>query len=171
MEDIIANLKQPVKNALQQLREALQHLSNEQYMQPVVALSNATIGQHVRHILELFICLEHGYESGVINYERRKRDIQIETDKEFSRSLSEIIYKNLHRKNKSLLLEASYDEHSGKLVTIDTNYYREVAYNLEHTVHHMALIRVGFNEISSMILPESFGVAASTIKYKKVCAQ
>lgn len=171
MENMSGNLKQPLRQVLEQLRDALQGLSDEEYTRPVPGLSRATIGQHVRHILELFICLENGYGSGVVNYEKRKRDIRIETDKPFSCALLEKVYKNLQERNKRLVLETSYDADSGRVVTMDTNYFREVAYNLEHTVHHMALIRVGFNEISSATLPESFGVAASTIKYKKACAQ
>jgi hypothetical protein len=69
------------------------------------------------------------------------------------------------------VLEADdYDEEM-VTVSIPTNYYREVAYNLEHTIHHMALIRVGVNEVSSIVLPDQFGVAYSTIKYKEQCAQ
>jgi hypothetical protein len=51
-----------------------------------------------------------------------------------------------------------------------TNYYREMAYNLEHTIHHMALIRTGINDVSRISVPENFGVAISTMKYRKQCA-
>jgi hypothetical protein len=54
---------------------------------------------------------------------------------------------------------------------VSTNYYREVIYNLEHTIHHMALIRVGINELGNIDLPKDFGVAPSTIKYKQLCVQ
>jgi len=58
-----------------------------------------------------------------------------------------------------------------EIASIPSNYYRELAYNLEHTIHHMALIRVGVNEVSSIELPVEFGVAYSTVKYRKQCAQ
>jgi hypothetical protein len=35
----------------------------------------------------------------------------------------------------------------------------------------MALIRVGINEFGSVELPESYGVAAATVKYRRTCAQ
>jgi hypothetical protein len=56
-------------------------------------------------------------------------------------------------------------------VGIKSNYYREIAYNLEHTIHHMALIRVGVNEVSLVQLPQEFGMAFSTIKHQQQCAQ
>lgn len=125
----------------------------------------------MRHVIELFQCLERGYESGTINYEKRKRDINIETDKDLATQLLLNIHEGLGKGNKELLLEASYDDNSGAVITIHTNYYREIAYNLEHTIHHMALIRVGVNEVASISLPDNFGVASSTVKFRKQCVQ
>ena len=160
-------LQQTVKSVFVQLSQSLHQLSDEQYVQPSKTLFNATIGQHVRHIIELFTCLEKGYESGWVNYENRKRDLTIETNKDFAKELLQKIYSGLEKPNKSLLLESNYDELSEVGITVTTNYYREIIYNLEHTVHHMALIRVGINEVSAVIVPDDFGVASSTIKYRK----
>src|SRR5215211_5006609 len=77
-------LYQSIKNVFVQLDDSLQQLTDTQYTQPSKRLFNATIGQHVRHIIELFVCLQKGYETGVVNYEKRKRDLQLETDKEFA---------------------------------------------------------------------------------------
>ena len=107
----------------------------------------------------------------MVNYEKRKRDYRIETDKAFAAEQLQIIYAGIDRPDKYLLLEAGYDEHSDELLTIPSNYYREVVYNLEHTVHHMALIRVGITDVSTVQLPDGFGVASSTIKYRNACAQ
>ena len=164
-------LQQAVNTIFVQLAETLHQLSLQEYARPCETLSSNTIGQHVRHIIELFQCLEKGYGEGVVNYEKRKRDTAIETDKELASRLLLDIHGGLSKENKSLTLEASYDEHSTESIRIDTNYFREIAYNLEHTIHHMALIRVGIKEVSAIILPEDFGVASSTVKYRKQCAQ
>jgi hypothetical protein len=164
-------LQQAVNNAFVQLAATLQQLADSEYKKPCTTLYSNTVGQHVRHIIESFQCLEQGYEKGIVNYEKRKRDVLIETDKELAAKLLKEIHDNLDRNNKELKLEAVYDEHSSAPVIISTNYFREIAYNLEHTIHHMALIRVGVTEVSAISLPENFGVASSTVKYRKQCVQ
>jgi hypothetical protein len=164
-------LQQAINNVFVQLSSTLQQLTATEYSQPCTSLHGNTIGQHVRHIIELFQCLENGYEIGLVNYERRKRDNAIETDKELANRLLKSIHDQLARSNRILKLEAFYDEHATEPLIIETNYFREVAYNLEHTIHHMALIRIGVSEISAVSLPEDFGVASSTVKYRKQCAQ
>lgn len=164
-------LQQAVNTIFVQLAGTLHQLSQQEYARPCQTLSNNTIGQHVRHIIELFQCLEKGYEEGIVNYEKRKRDTLLETDRDLAVRLLLEIHGGLSKSNKTLTLEASYDEHSAEVINIDTNYFREVAYNLEHTIHHMALIRVGIREVSVISLPDDFGVASSTVKYRKQCAQ
>lgn len=164
-------LKQPIQHVFVQLSETLNQLTNEEYVQPSRILFNATIGQHVRHIIELFQCLEKGYNEGIVNYEKRKRDYQIETNKELASALLKEVYQNIGRPNKEIILEAEDYYDTMEIASIPSNYYRELAYNLEHTIHHMALIRVGVNEVSSIELPVEFGVAYSTVKYRKQCAQ
>ena len=164
-------LQHAISNVFLQLTTSLEQLSNEQYSRECSTLSNATIGKHLRHIIELFQSLEKGYASGIVNYDNRKRDKRIETDKEFALSLLSEIEDGLNKEDKDLILESSYDEDSNEVLTIRTNYIREVAYNLEHTIHHMALIRVGINDVSAIELPENYGVASSTIRHRQECAQ
>jgi hypothetical protein len=164
-------LQKTIQHVFLQLSETLQLLSDAQYIHPSKTLSNATIGQHTRHIIEMFICLEDGYATGIVNYEKRKRDIAIETNKTFAISLLKTICYELNKPNKEMTLEATYNEDSNEIIRFVTNYHREIAYNLEHTIHHMALIKVGIRELSDLAIPEGFGVATSTLKYKKECAQ
>ncbi|MBS1599997.1 MAG: DinB family protein [Bacteroidetes bacterium] len=164
-------LQPAVNNIFIQLTDSITRLSEEQYARPCKNLTNNTIGQHVRHIIELFQCLDKGYATGTVDYEKRKRDTDIENDKSFACDLLHQIFQNLNKPNKELLLAATYDDHSTEPVIISTNYYREIAYNLEHTIHHMALMRVGISEVSDIVLSEDFGVASSTIKHRRQCAQ
>ena len=164
-------LQQAVNNVFVQLSTTIDKLSQEQYIQPCRTLLNSTIGQHVRHIIELFQCLENGYDEGLVNYEKRKRDVLIETNKLFATELLSEVHSGLNRANKTLNLEACYDDQLDFPITISTNFYREIAYNLEHTIHHMALIRIGISEIADISLPAEFGVASSTLKFRKECAQ
>lgn len=160
-------LQQAVQTIFIQLAETIIQLSNEQYAQPCKALNNASVGQHVRHTIELFQCLENGYVTGIVNYEKRKRDVLIETDKNTAVSLLNSLFRQLNKENKELQLDAQYDETSNAVVSVTTNYYREIIYNLEHTIHHMALIRIGVQAVSTIALPEDFGVASSTLRYRK----
>ena len=163
--------KKIIRNVFAQLSESLDLLSPAQYTQRSKLLFNATIGQHVRHIIELYICLYNGYETGTVNYEKRKRDRMIETDKQFATGLLKEIVQQISKANKPLYLLTYYDDLRAEPEKISTNYYREIAYNLEHTIHHMALIRVGLRELGDIQVDDSFGVASSTLKYRKQCVQ
>jgi hypothetical protein len=77
----------------------------------------------------------------------------------------------LAKPNRDLILEATYNEQQEGYLNIQTNFEREIAYNLEHTIHHMALIRVGVTETAALQVPDEFGVASATVKYRKSCAQ
>ena len=165
------HLQKAIQNVFVQLTASLELLEDHQYVYGSKILSNASIGQHVRHIIEMFICLEEGYAGGIVNYENRKRDVEIETRKDVANALLKKICEGLDKANKPLIMQGAYNDDSDELINFDTNYYREIAYNLEHTIHHMALIKVGIREVSDIEIPEGFGVASSTIKFRSVCAR
>lgn len=164
-------IQKAIGQVFMQLNKVLEQIAPDDYKEPRRVLFNASIGQHVRHIIELFLCLNTGYETGIVNYENRKRDYLIETDKMVAAGLLFSITNRLEKPDKSLKLEAGYDADSDDQVLIDSNYYREMIYNLEHTVHHMALIRVALQGMDSVKIPEGFGIASSTIKYREACAR
>lgn len=145
-------------------------LTEQDFSKPVETLGNSTIGQHLRHTLEFFICLEKGFEAGVINYDKRAHDKLIETDKFIALSVLDKIKEFIqeHRIDKTLKLEAAYDLDKEEFVTIETNYLRELVYNIEHAVHHMAIMKIGIRETAPYVkLPHDFGIAASTIRHQE----
>lgn len=157
-----------IKNALDELFDLLKQLSEENYISPCYSLSDATIGEHTRHIIEMFQCLDIQYESGIVNYDLRKRDYLIQTNTNFAEKSIQEIISNLDKKNKKLHLLQIVD---GEELLIETNYNRELLYNLEHCIHHQALIKVALLQIESITIDVDFGVARSTIEYRNQCAQ
>ncbi len=155
---------------LKSLYNLLQNLEDVHYRMQSPLLANASIGQHVRHTIELAQALLTGYQIGEVNYDKRKRDIQIETDTLLAQSvLTDIICEiNLSDKELQLILT---DNNTGNETKIATNYFRELAYNTEHTIHHMALIKVALREMQLEIVDEQFGVAPSTLKHRQTINQ
>jgi hypothetical protein len=157
-----------IQKTLHELSQLIGRLSIEEYCRPCEGLSNATIGEHSRHIIELFQCLDNQYETGIVNYDNRKRDFMIQTDTSFAISALESIHNCLEKPNKTLQIQQILD---GEELIIETNYHRELLYNLEHCIHHQALIKVAIITFDSIKVDENFGVARSTIEYRKQCAQ
>jgi hypothetical protein len=167
-------LIQACVHILSQLNDLVSQITQDDYAKPSEALGKSTIGQHLRHTLEFFVCFEKGFEEGVINYDKRAHDKLIERDKflaiaalnritTFIQSLNE---------NKQLKLEVGYDVTHEEFICIDTNATRELVYNIEHAVHHMAIMKIGIREIAPYIkLPFDFGIAASTVRHKETETQ
>ena len=157
-----------VKETLGELKNLLVQLSDDDYAKSIPNLSGASVGQHSRHIIELFQCLLGSYEEAILNYDNRERNRLIESSSNHALTALDSIIAEFEKENKSLLLNQHVD---GCLITIETNYYRELLYNLEHCIHHQALIKVALFEIGYVSVDENFGVAQSTIEYKKQCVQ
>ena len=161
-------LIQSIKNNLSENIELLRQLTNEEFMQKNPELSNATIGEHMRHIIELFGCLLENYDYGLINYDDRKRDLLLQTDKNEAIAIIEKYLLELDKPNKPLSLTHNC---FSPIELLHTNYFRELIYNLEHSIHHQALIKVALHSLPHIKIPSSFGVAPSTLEYRKQCAQ
>ncbi|WP_394758517.1 DinB family protein [Flavobacterium sp.] len=157
-----------VKHTLEELKDLLNQLSNEDFVLPILYLGNSSIGEHSRHIIEMFQCLLNSYESGLLNYDDRVRNNLIQTDTNFAIQTINDIINSIEKENKNIVLNQMFYEN---YVSIETNYYRELLYNLEHCIHHQALIKVAFFQLESVQVAENFGIAPSTIEYKKQCAQ
>jgi uncharacterized damage-inducible protein DinB len=157
------------ENVLQELSSALYTLPIESYQKSLPCLSGSSIGQHARHIIEFYQCLLSSADTSVLNYDDRKRNKLIEENKEYAISCIETIIENFYATNLSqeITMIACYDK-SDNAISVNTTIQRELIYNIEHTVHHMAIIKIGLKELDSTFdVPANFGVAISTIKHQE----
>lgn len=158
---------------LDQLEDLVTQITSQDFTKPSPALSNSTVGQHLRHTIEFFLCLENGFHEGIINYDKRAHDKIIETDKFIALSVIQRIkhFVVATTADTNLKLEVGYERDTEECVTIDTNYFRELTYNIEHAVHHMALMKIGVREAAGYVrLSCDFGIAVSTLRHKQAVA-
>jgi len=150
---------------LQSLGNLLLLLNKEQYIKKIEHLGNASIGGHTRHIIELLQCAVDGYYTGTVDYINRTRNLLLETDIELAYVTLQQLINNIRNDDEQLKMcvENTGDETSPEVFT---TYYREIVYNTEHTIHHLALIKVALIEMKLSIVDKNFGMAKSTIKYK-----
>jgi hypothetical protein len=157
-----------INNSLDELIGLLNQLSQEEYSKSCFELSSSSIGEHTRHIIEMFQCLNRNYDSGIVNYDKRDRNELIETNTNFAIQMILDIKNSISKDNKNMELQQIID---GNAVNIQSNYYRELLYNLEHCIHHQALIKVAILKCENVAVDANFGVARSTIEYRKQCVQ
>ncbi len=144
---------------------ALSQCDHGQYSMPL--LSGSSIGEHIRHIVDFFQCIASAIPQSTVNYDLRERDRQIETNKDFALSF---LYDLIQLFNKpNVPIQLVIGKHASENIIVESNLFREIAYNIEHAIHHMAIIKIGLHSLNIEV-DKHFGVASSTIKYRKQCA-
>ena len=167
---ISMDLTHVVANTFSHVDFYLEHIDNERYNRPLEVFSGSSLGQHTRHIIEFFDCLIRQVEQGRVNYDLRLRDRQIERDTDFaSICLSQLLEKvGTIDLETTLFLEQGYGAKEEETILVGSTFARELVYNIEHAIHHLAIIKIGLRQIApEVILPEGFGVAPSTIRHEK----
>ncbi|MBC7891348.1 MAG: DinB family protein [Sphingobacteriaceae bacterium] len=148
---------------IDQLSDLLSTLPTAAYTQPQPLLHGSSVGQHVRHITEFYQCLLGQTIQGTINYDARRRNLCLETDLMAARrALHEaafVLMGNLP--DAALMLE------DGEGARVQTSLFRELTYLIEHSVHHMAMLKVALKAaLPDFSLPDTFGVAHSTQRHR-----
>ena len=145
-------------------------LENKEYTFCSSLLLGSSIGKHMRHIVEFYDILREGSEIGEVNYDARVRNIQLENELEaIKESLASILsWLDELSVNKNLSVYFRFNMENDDVKQVRSNLMRELAYNLEHAIHHMALIRIALDQQFPHInIDPNFGLAYSTIRYNK----
>jgi hypothetical protein len=166
------NLRNNAISVLTDLKNVIENLSDECFCLSSDLLFGSTIGQHCRHIIEFYKCLKLQSEQGFVNYDLRKRQPEIENSRiKAVESLAHIIHwlKEI-TSDFSLKLHVNNSLNEAIPEEIDSSLFREIAFNIEHAIHHMAILKIGiFSILPDFEFPDNFGVAPSTVRhYKKL---
>ena len=162
-------LHNSASDLLSQLANIISQCRKNDFSRSLTELSGSTFGQHVRHTLEFFICLFDARNDQLVNYDNRKHDKLIESDKKLALSVITSIQEFLdqNKEDFDISFEANYTQSEGNNQIMRSSFFRELSYNIEHAIHHMALMKVAINQsLDYITLPENFGVASSTVRYR-----
>lgn len=166
MHPIAINCQQ----SLQDIGNLLNQINDEQYSTPQSILHQNSIGMHIRHVLEFYHCLMEGGGNGAVDYDARKRNILWQTNRSAAKTIMEEISLWLQRCETDHAINLKY--HTTEELNIASTLFRELAYNHEHCIHHLAIIRICLQEkYPEISVPENFGVANATIKYRNVLSK
>jgi uncharacterized damage-inducible protein DinB len=158
------------KEICKQLFHLCDKLDDKEYVYCSSLLLGSSIGKHMRHIIEFYDALREGAEIGELNYDSRVRSNSLETESNTAKLRLTSILSWLEELsvNKNLSLYFNFDKEHDNKEQVKSNLMRELAYNMEHAIHHMALIRIALNQQFPHInVDPDFGLAYSTIRYNK----
>ncbi|MFA9371841.1 MAG: DinB family protein [Labilibaculum antarcticum] len=163
------------KIIINQLIALCRELSSQQYSAPLDLLMNNSIGKHVRHIVEFYDLLKDSCKGdGVLSYDKREHCKRTETEIKVAVDRFKDILKWLDEidSDVALKLKVSYEKTPEEGFEIHTSLERELVYNIEHAIHHMAIIRIAIErEFLDIKLDKHFGLAFSTIRFRDdLCA-
>jgi hypothetical protein len=158
---------------LDSIKSLLYSIPIDVYTKPDHILSGATLGQHFRHIIEFYQCIVDVNEQEIC-YDDRKRDLRLE------KSIDFIIMKidqinnsiaNLNSETPIQTLSKFSSDPIEKKIKINSSIGRELSYGFDHSIHHLAIIKIAL-EINhpEINLPKGMGVAPSTLQYRETCA-
>lgn len=159
----------PNVDVLRRLRELVARLDEAQYGHVEGRLSQATIGQHVRHVLDHYRLFLAGLDAGDVDYDARERCTEVETSPAAAIALVDELVAGLAALPPDVLgrvlrvrQQGSYE--AGRFDGCESRADRELLFLQSHTVHHQALIAV-LARAQGVEVPATFGMAPSTVAW------
>ncbi|PJZ53150.1 DinB family protein [Leptospira adleri] len=159
-----------IRNTFNQLADLLSTIEETDYSREITQVKGSSIGKHVRHCMEVLENLVGGIDTSGLSYDRRKRNPLYETSPLAARDKIFELLSELESIDENKMIELSYllDPETGLEGKTISNLKREFLYVQDHTIHHMAIIKI-YAEcfLSDVSLPKEFGVAFSTLQFQK----
>ncbi len=155
------------RTVIDRLIAFVQQMPQENYQQPLSIFNGSSLGEHTRHIIEFYQCLMVQSSNGFVSYDLRERKSELQLNPLAAKAALQVIWSGLEnlQLDKNLVLEVNPHTQDAAPQQMTTNVARELHYLLDHTIHHMALIKIGvYTAIPNIQLPADFGVAPSTIR-------
>jgi hypothetical protein len=156
--------------SLEQGEKLIQSLSAEQYLYKETLLLSSSIGEHFRHIMDIYFALIDGVEQGAVNFNLRKRGALSERSRDIA--LGELAQiktwlRNLNSKcNLSIQVKAEVALNKTQAVELTSSLARELIFSSNHATHHYAVMGI-IAKLQDVNVAEGLGLAAATATYER----
>ncbi len=167
------HLKNLIENnvlCLEQGITLLRDMEDAVYTHTSSPIYNSGIGDHYRHCVEHYLCFLDGVAARRVDYDARKRDLRIATERNYAIEVTRRIIDRLNQVacegvELHVKMDCRMDDEEGAIWTNSTP-ERDLQYLQAHTIHHYALIAM-ILRLQGYEPGEGFGVAPSTLTYQK----
>ncbi len=164
-----SSLMSAVEDVLQQGCTLLRSVSPAVYASRGDDPSGSSIGAHYRHVLDHFLCLREGIQTGQINYDRRRRDSELENSPQRALTVTQQLMAHLTELSPEILQRECTVVYSvgygdAEAQGAPSNLTREMMFCVGHTIHHYAILKL-LCTAAGVRLPREFGIAPSTLKH------
>lgn len=154
---------------LLQAKRLLSALSDDEYARRDPETGRGRIGAHLRHVLDHYDSLLAGAQSGVVDYDARRRDEALETSRTRAAARIDEVLAALRRLDRAACaspLAVHMDcAAGGARVPHGSTLGRELQFLASHTVHHYAVIGLVMAS-RGLVVDRDFGVAPSTLEHE-----
>lgn len=155
-------------DALEQLETIIRSVTPTDYSTPV-KMGAYNIGRHVRHITDHYLALKKGVSKGLVDYDLRNRDSDVETNSHNALQLIDVIKDWLVNdlySDQVVSIKTEVTLYETNSLTISSTLQRELIYLVNHTVHHVAYMALLAQQLGAH-LDSNIGLAPCTASYMR----
>jgi len=153
---------------VQQINHVLEQLEPHEYRRQLPEFEGSSLGQHFRHILEFFQCLENGVRSGTVDYAARERNLLYEDNANLAAAAFETFADALPSLHIFDPVEVRAEFGGQERPAYASTVGRELLFVYDHAIHHLAIIKIGLLcQFPHVRADRDLGVSPSTIKARE----
>ncbi|MDO6759116.1 hypothetical protein Q4566_02795 [Tamlana sp. 2_MG-2023] len=157
-----------VIKTLENVEVVLTNLTNENYSNASVGPYYTSVGSHIRHILDYYMCILSKNEAGMVDLTARRRQVAVEENcpiaLDYYETIKELLVSSRLPLNEPVVV---IDDLGLGKIELDYTYAALLSQANSHTVHHFAIINYILTQLNIQITDANFGYNPSTPKYIK----
>ncbi|MDV7103320.1 DinB family protein [Vibrio sp. TH_r3] len=144
-------------------------LDSHSYTYRAAPYIQSSIGEHFRHILDMFFALAHFTQRGIIDYDLRRRGAPVESQlsvatEELKQVKTWLETLSLQQLDTPVTMLSEATIQTQTICKVPSSLRRELLFVASHTVHHLAIIKI-ITKHCGIKTDEQLGYAPATATY------